>query len=133
MSRLVSHRLSKSDRRVVMLVNTLVKVSSCIADIIWRLDLGATSEYPATNLHILSTLQNEENRKKEEFSHVQISGGVFCSLALISLGLRCCPENLIVLSTRCFLSRSTILVSTRRLIPFTQNSLFKITFHHLLS
>ena len=65
LSRLVSHRLSKSDRRVVMLVNTLVKVSSCIGDIIWKLDVGATSEYPATNLHILSTLQNGENRNKK--------------------------------------------------------------------
>ena len=41
-------------------------------------------------------------------------------------------KNLIVLSTRCFSSRSAILVSTRRLIPFAQNSLFKRTLHHLL-
>ena len=39
---------------------------------------------------------------------------------------------MIVLSTRCFSSRSAILVSTRRLIPFAQNSLFKRLFHHLL-
>jgi len=41
-------------------------------------------------------------------------------------------ENSIVLSTRCFSSRSEIPVWTRRLIPFAQNSLFKRTFHHLL-
>ena len=39
----------------------------------------------------------------------------------------------IVLSTRCFSSRNAILVSAHRLIPFEQDSLFKRTFHHLLS
>ena len=43
------------------------------------------------------------------------------------------PRNLTVLYTRCFSSRTAVLVSTCRLIPFTQNSLFKRTFHHLLS
>ena len=49
----------------------------------------------------------------------------------LSLGLRSCPENF--LSTRCFSSRSIILVSTHRLISLAQNSLFKIISHHLLS
>lgn len=50
-----------------------------------------------------------------------------------SASLNSVKENMIVLFTRCFSSRSTILVSTRRLIPFEQNSLFKRTFDHLLS
>lgn len=47
--------------------------------------------------------------------------------------LKVSRKNMTVLSMRCFSSSSAILVSTCRLIPFVQNSLFKRMFHYLLS